>query len=107
MAFQESRRWSVLDAAQVNEYLASATGGAMTAKDFRTWHATVLAAVSLASTDEPGESAASRKRAVRQAMVEVSRVPRQHARDRQVGLRRPARRRPVRRRHDDRRRRPS
>ena len=44
----------------------------MTAKDFRTWHATVLAAAALAASDEPGDTAASRKRAVRKAMVEVS-----------------------------------
>ncbi len=44
----------------------------MTAKDFRTWHATVLAAAALAESDEPGDTKASRKRAVRQAMVEVA-----------------------------------
>ncbi len=72
LAFQESRRWSGLDATRVNEYLREATGGDMTAKDFRTWHATVIAATSLAATDEPGRTQASRRRAVRQAMVEVS-----------------------------------
>ena len=51
---------------------ASSTGGDMTAKDFRTWHATVLAAAALAESDEPGDTKASRKRAVRQAMVEVA-----------------------------------
>ena len=35
-----------------------------TAKDFRTWHATVLAAAALAETDEPGATKTSRKRAV-------------------------------------------
>ena len=44
----------------------------MTAKDFRTWHATVLAAAALAASDEPGGTKASRRRAVRSAMVEVS-----------------------------------
>ena len=43
-----------------------------TAKDFRTWHATVLAAAALAETDEPGETKASRKRAVSAAMKEVA-----------------------------------
>ena len=42
------------------------------AKDFRTWHATVLAALALAETEEPGETKASRKRAVAGAMKEVS-----------------------------------
>ncbi len=72
LAFQQDRRWSALDAARVNEYLRAATGADMTAKDFRTWHATVLAAVALASTEEPGDTQASRRRAVRHAMVEVS-----------------------------------
>jgi DNA topoisomerase IB len=72
LAYRLGRRWSPMDAVTVNDYLRETTGAEITAKDFRTWHATVLAAVSLASTDEPGESKASRKRAVRQAMVEVS-----------------------------------
>ena len=72
MAYQEVRRWLTLDAARVNEYLAESTGGDMTAKDFRTWHATVLAAATLAASDEPGNTKASRQRAVRDAMVTVS-----------------------------------
>ena len=72
LAYQDGRRWSSLDAARVNEYLRTSTGGDMTAKDFRTWHATVLAAAALAASPEPGHTKASRKRAVRQAMVEVS-----------------------------------
>ena len=72
MAYKELRRWSALDAARVNEYLRTSTGGDMTAKDFRTWHATVIAAAALAETDEPGDTKASRKRAVRKAMIEVA-----------------------------------
>ena len=37
-----------MTAADINDYLREATGGAFTAKDFRTWHAAVLAAVGLA-----------------------------------------------------------
>ena len=44
----------------------------LTAKDFRTWHATVLAATALAESTEPGETVASRKRAIAGAMREVS-----------------------------------
>jgi DNA topoisomerase I len=72
LAYQEGRRWTSLDAAQVNEYLRGSTKGDMTAKDFRTWHATVIAASALAETDEPGKTKASRKRAVSAAMKEVS-----------------------------------
>jgi DNA topoisomerase I len=72
MAYQVDRRWQPLDASRVNDYLRTSTGGDMTAKDFRTWHATVLAAAALADPKEPGDTKASRKRAIRQAMVEVS-----------------------------------
>jgi DNA topoisomerase-1 len=72
LAYRAGRLWTPLDAMSVNGYLREVTGAEITAKDFRTWHATVLAAASLASSDEPGESKASRKRAVRTAMVEVS-----------------------------------
>jgi DNA topoisomerase-1 len=72
LAYRQGRLWTPLDAMSVNGYLREVTGAEITAKDFRTWHATVLAAASLASSDEPGESKASRKRAVRKAMVEVS-----------------------------------
>ena len=69
-----------LDSARVNDYVREATGCEATAKDFRTWHATVLAAAALAETDEPGESKASRKRAVSGAMREVAEFLGQHAR---------------------------
>jgi DNA topoisomerase-1 len=72
LAFKQERRWADLDAAQVNDYLRDSTGEEITAKDFRTWHATVLAAAALAASEEPGNTRASRARAVRAAMVEVS-----------------------------------
>ena len=69
---------------------ARATGLEATAKDFRTWHATVLAAAALAETAEPGETKASRKRAVAAAMKEVVVVPRQHPDAGALVVRRPA-----------------
>jgi len=72
LAYRDGRRWVELDAATVNDYLRERTGEDMTAKDFRTWHATVLAAAALAESDEPGDTKASRRRAVKSAMVEVS-----------------------------------
>ena len=72
LAFRENRRWADLDAASVNDYLRERTGEDLTAKDFRTWHATVLAAATLAGTDESGASKASRRRAVKVAMDEVA-----------------------------------
>ncbi len=72
LAYKESRSWRSVLPVLVNEYLRDVAGVEGSAKDFRTWHATVLASTSLAQTREHGESAASRKRAVSAAMKEVS-----------------------------------
>ncbi|WP_121253464.1 DNA topoisomerase IB [Nocardioides ferulae] len=72
LSYQESRSWRSLLPALVNDYVRSSTGIEATAKDFRTWHATVLAAAALAETSEPGHSAASRRRAISGAMKEVA-----------------------------------
>lgn len=72
LAHQEGRRWIDLTAGDVNSYLASLLGGDITAKDFRTWHATVIAAESLAGTVEAGDTKASRQRAIKAAVEEVA-----------------------------------
>jgi DNA topoisomerase I len=72
LAFKDGARWVDLDAGTVNDYLRDRTGEDLTAKDFRTWHATVLAAAALAETEERGDSKASRRRAVKAMLAEVS-----------------------------------
>lgn len=72
LAYRDGSDWVDLTSGTVNAYLAGLFGGRITAKDFRTWHATVIAAEVLALSEEPGDTAASRKRAVRQAVAEVS-----------------------------------
>jgi DNA topoisomerase IB len=72
MAWKDRGRWRELDGEQVNDYVHAATGTEATAKDFRTWHATVLDAAALAETSESGDTRASRKRAVAAAMREVA-----------------------------------
>ncbi len=72
LAFSEQGRWRDVTADGVNGYLAGLFGGDVTAKDFRTWHATVLAATALADNPNPGDTTTSRKKAIRQAIVEVS-----------------------------------
>ena len=55
LAYQQGRSWRSVLPDLVNELRARAsTGLEATAKDFRTWHATVLAAAALAETAEPG-----------------------------------------------------
>jgi DNA topoisomerase IB len=71
LAYRSGNRWAEIRSGDVNEYLRSASGGEMTAKDLRTWHATVLAAVALARLGLPGSATASR-RAVARVMREVS-----------------------------------
>jgi DNA topoisomerase IB len=72
LAYQRSRFWTALDATAVNMYLRELLGGDLTAKDFRTWHATVLAATALAMSDEPGDTKRSRQRAIKAAVAEVA-----------------------------------
>ncbi|CUR57528.1 conserved hypothetical protein [metagenome] len=72
LAWKDGRHWKGLGSADVNDYIRTCFGIDATAKDFRTWHATVIAADALARTDEPGQTKASRKRAVSAAMKEVS-----------------------------------
>jgi DNA topoisomerase IB len=71
LAYQEKRRWRDLDPATVNVYLSELLED-LTAKDFRTWHATVIAAAALADSDEKGDSHRSRQRAVKAAVQEVA-----------------------------------
>jgi DNA topoisomerase IB len=57
--------------ADINNYLREISGGDFTAKDFRTWNATVLAAVGLA-VSEQAESQGARKRAIARVVAEVA-----------------------------------
>ncbi|MGY1839466.1 MULTISPECIES: DNA topoisomerase IB [unclassified Modestobacter] len=63
--------WHDVTSDEVNSYLKEVSGAEITAKDFRTWTATVMMAATLAEQPAPG-SRTARKRAVRQAYVRVS-----------------------------------
>ena len=56
----------------INAYIKEATGDDFSAKDFRTWNATVLAAVALSVSGEVAGSATGRKRAIARAVKEVA-----------------------------------
>ncbi|HEX3489148.1 MAG TPA: DNA topoisomerase IB [Streptosporangiaceae bacterium] len=60
-----------MTAADINDYLREISGANFTAKDFRTWNATVLAAVGLAVSGH-AETDSARKRAVARAVQEVA-----------------------------------
>jgi DNA topoisomerase IB len=59
-------------AADINAYLREISGGDFTAKDFRTWNATVLAAVGLAVSEPAGRSERTRRRAIVRVVREVA-----------------------------------
>jgi DNA topoisomerase-1 len=69
---REGDRWRQLRSDDVNAYLKRWLGEQFSAKDFRTWNATVLAAVRLAAVDPVPPSERGRRRAVRTAMAEVA-----------------------------------
>jgi DNA topoisomerase-1 len=71
LAYRDGRRWVDVRSTDINAYVKEATGGDFTAKDFRTWNATVLAAMALAVSAE-ARSAIARKRAVTRALKEVA-----------------------------------
>ena len=76
MSFSRTRvrrgGWVDVRSKDVNDYIKQITGGEFTAKDFRTWHATVLAAVALAASVPAAQSERARRRAVARAIAEVS-----------------------------------
>jgi DNA topoisomerase-1 len=72
LAYRGEARWADLDASAVNAYISQMVHEDLTAKDFRTWHATVLAAVALAESPQKGDTTTSKKRAVKAAMEEVA-----------------------------------
>ncbi len=76
LAYRGDDGWRDVRSEDINDYVREATGGAYTAKDFRTWNATVLAAVALAAgaREQPPETKAARERAKRLATKEVSRL---------------------------------
>jgi DNA topoisomerase IB len=71
LAYKAHGRWVDVKSADINQFLKELSGGDFTAKDFRTWAATVLAAVALAKKLDAG-SATARKRAVVAAVKEVA-----------------------------------
>jgi DNA topoisomerase IB len=71
LAYRAGGGWHDIRSGDVNEYIQETAGIEYSAKDFRTWHGTVLAALALAGESKPSsEAASSRKIAV--AVKEVA-----------------------------------
>jgi DNA topoisomerase-1 len=74
LAYKEGARWRDVRSADINAYVKEAAGGDFSAKDFRTWSGTVLAAVGLAVSGRAATgSKTSRKRAKTRVIKEVAR----------------------------------
>ncbi|MFI6316167.1 DNA topoisomerase IB [Nonomuraea sp. NPDC050556] len=71
LRYRNGSGWSDVRSEDINDYLRDVLGGEVSAKDFRTWHATVQAAVILARAPR-ARGRTGRRRAVREAMEEVA-----------------------------------
>jgi DNA topoisomerase IB len=72
LAYRDGSRWVDVRSGDINDYLKDVVGFECSAKDFRTWSATVLAAVALAVSVPVAQSPTARKRAVARAVREVA-----------------------------------
>jgi DNA topoisomerase-1 len=71
LAYRAGGAWVDVRSDEINEYIHAQIGDEFSAKDFRTWHGTVLAALALAG-EEPPRTATVAKRAVAHAVSQVS-----------------------------------
>jgi DNA topoisomerase I len=72
LAYRDGRRWVDVRSDDINEYLKAVTARDFSAKDFRTWNATVLAAVALAAGGAEAQTKTARKRAINASVKAVS-----------------------------------
>lgn len=72
LAYRSGGRWLDVRSDDVNGYLKQAMGGDFSAKEFRTWNATVLAAVALAAAEARPSVRSARERAISGAVKTVS-----------------------------------
>jgi len=71
LAYKEGRRWVDVRSEDINDYVKSVTAREHSAKDFRTWNATVLASVALAGAPR-AETKTARRRAISAAIAAVA-----------------------------------
>ena len=72
LAHKDGRRWVDIRSTDINDFLKEATGLEISAKDFRTWGATVFAAVALSVSADAPDTKRGRKRVVTRAVEEVA-----------------------------------
>jgi len=72
LAFKDGRAWVDVRSDHINEYIKAVAGEDFSAKDFRTWHGTVLAAVGLAVSGGAAGSKTALERAISRTVKEVA-----------------------------------
>jgi DNA topoisomerase IB len=72
LAYRNGRTWVDVRSDDINAYIKEVSRDGYSAKDFRTWNATVIAAVALAVSGKAHASKTARKRAIARAVSEVA-----------------------------------
>jgi DNA topoisomerase I len=72
LAYKNGRRWHNVRSPEINDYLKEYLEEDFSAKDFRTWNGTVLAALSLATDGRDARTKTARKRAIDRAVRGVA-----------------------------------
>jgi DNA topoisomerase IB len=72
LAYREGGNWHDVRSSDITDYIKRSLGEDFSAKDFRTWNATVMAAISLATEGRDAASKSARKRAVDQSVRAVA-----------------------------------
>jgi DNA topoisomerase-1 len=72
LAYKQGSAWKDIRSPDINAFIKDQTGGDHSAKDFRTWNATLLAARALSRVYQPVASATRRKQTIAWAVKEVS-----------------------------------
>ncbi len=71
LAYREGKEWRDVRSVDVNAYIQEQIGERFSAKDFRTWHGTVLAATELA-LEPPPRSESAKRQAINRAVDRVA-----------------------------------
>jgi DNA topoisomerase-1 len=72
LAYRNGRAWVDIRSDDINDYIKEIAGNGFSAKDFRTWSATVIAAVALAVSGRAAATKTARRRAITRAVEEVA-----------------------------------
>ncbi|MBV8948226.1 MAG: DNA topoisomerase IB [Solirubrobacterales bacterium] len=72
LAYRDGSKWRDVHSEDINEYLKEQLGEGFSAKDFRTWNATVMAAVTLGADSRQLNTKTARKRAINASVRAVS-----------------------------------